>query len=69
MAILVNRKLLDEPVFDKSGDHRYEMPVPAAMLKANDENRVLVRIMNPWQAPDPGVRLGFLLQSVGFVKR
>ena len=39
------------------------------MLKENAENRVLVKVLNAWIAPDPGVRLGFLLHAAGFVSK
>jgi hypothetical protein len=69
LQIVINGELLDEPVFSKPGDYQYEQPVPERMLKASAENRVLVKVLNPWAAPDPGVRLGFLLHGVGFVAK
>jgi hypothetical protein len=69
LAVRINGQLLDEPVFDKPGNHLYEKAVPASLLKENAENRVVVEVKNPWNAPDPGVRLGFLLYGVGFVSR
>jgi hypothetical protein len=66
LEIHVNGQLLDSPVYDTPGDRRYEKAVPARMLKERAENRILVRVLNPWQAPDPGVRLGFLLFGAGF---
>ena len=69
MIIRINGELFDEPVFEKPGDHRYEKPVPPRMLRVNAENRVLIQVLNPWDAPDPGVRLGFLLHGAGFVSK
>jgi hypothetical protein len=66
LEIYVNGQLLDSPVYDTPGDRRYEKPVPASMLKERAENRVLVKVLNPWQAQDPGVQLGFLLFGAGF---
>jgi hypothetical protein len=68
MEVLINGHLLDRPVFDRAGNHVYNKPVPSAMLGKNAENRVVIRVLNAWQAPDPGVRLGFLLHAVGFVR-
>jgi hypothetical protein len=67
LAIYVNGHLLDQPVYNSPGDRRFEKPVPASMLQEHVENRVMVRVLNPWQTPDPNVRLGFLVFGVGFV--
>jgi hypothetical protein len=67
LAIFVNGRLLDKPVYDSPGDKRFEKPVPPSILKEHGENRVVVQILNPWQTPDPKVRLGVVLFGVGFV--
>lgn len=67
MQIFVNGQLLDEPVFGKPGEYQYERPAPQRMLKENTENRVIVKVLNPWISTDPGVRLGFLLFGAGFI--
>jgi hypothetical protein len=67
LAIYVNGNLLDTPVYNRPGDYRFEKPVPPSMLKEFAENRVTLQVLNPWQSPDPNVRLGILMFGAGFV--
>lgn len=67
LEIYVNGQRLDSPVYDSPGDRRFEMPVPPSMLKENTENRVGIQVLNPWQSPDPNIRLGVLIFGLGFV--
>ncbi|MBC8164447.1 MAG: hypothetical protein H7Y20_01100 [Bryobacteraceae bacterium] len=67
IVFLVNGHELDRVKYTTFGDKVFEKRVPEEWLNATGENRVLVRVLNPWQAPDPGVKLGVLLLSAGFV--
>lgn len=67
IVILVNGNELDRITLRNFGDHTYEKAVPTTFLLPGAENRVLMRVLNPWQAPDPGVKLGFVLRSAGFL--
>lgn len=53
--------------YDSFGDKEWNQPVPTKVLRAGAENRLAIHVLNPWQAPDPGVRLGFVLRCAGFV--
>jgi hypothetical protein len=68
LAIRINGQLLDRPAFASSGDRTYQRAVPDSMLHPNAENRVEIEVLNPWKAPD-GVRLGFILHAMGFLKQ
>lgn len=68
IAFLVNGRELDRTTWNSFGDHVYEKPVPPDWLKGWDENRISIRILNPWKAED-GVRLGILLQSASLAQR
>lgn len=67
MEILINGKPFDALTFPSSGSKTYDKPVPASFLLPDAENHVIVRILNPWQAPDPGVKLGIVLRLAGFL--
>ncbi|MDZ4802212.1 MAG: hypothetical protein SGI92_28980 [Bryobacteraceae bacterium] len=69
LVITVNGKVLGRPTFTKFGDQTWEADVAPDMLLPDSENRVLIKVLNPWQAADPGVRLGFLLHAVGFLSQ
>ena len=67
LVILINGQELDRVTYDSFGDKTYEKPVPPSMLTAKAENRVLIRVLNPWNSSDPNVKLGFLLVEAGFL--
>ncbi len=69
MVIQVNGHVLDRPVFPAFGLKYYDKEVPAEWLNPGEENRVLVRILNPWQSSDPAVRLGIVLNAVGLIRK
>jgi hypothetical protein len=62
----VNGHEVARHTFETFGDHTWEHRVGAELLAPGAENRVRIRVLNPWQAPDPGVKLGFVLRCAGF---
>lgn len=68
VVISINGREFDHVTFDHFGDHTWEKPVPVDYLKPGAENRVEMRIINPWHASD-GVKLGFVVRSAGFVSQ
>ena len=66
LVIFVNEHELDRIVYDSPGEKSYEKAVPANMLRENAENRVLIRVLNPWDTNDPKVKLGFIFHEAGF---
>jgi hypothetical protein len=68
LILEVNGKEIGRATLDRFGDHVVEKAVPANLLHSGAENRAVIHVLNPWQAPDPGVRLGFVLKSAGFVR-
>jgi hypothetical protein len=67
IVFLVNGRELARQRYDAPGPQRFEKPVPDDWLKRGAENRVIMKIVNPWKAPD-GVLLGVVLHSAGFVE-
>lgn len=68
ISYLINGHLLETERYTTPGEKQFQKPVPAAWLVAHGENRVLIRIHNPWKAPDDGVYLGILFHNAGFVE-
>jgi hypothetical protein len=68
VVIYINGREFDHVTFDHFGDQTWEKPVPVDYLKPGAENRVEMRILNPWQAAD-GLKLGFVLRSAGFISQ
>lgn len=62
----VNGKELERVEYTSAGEKLFEKPVPQEWLKEGRENRVLIRVLNPYKMPDSEERLGFLLHAVGF---
>ena len=67
LVIFINGKELDRVVYDSPGDKSYEKAVPPEMLRQTAENRVLIRVLNPWDTTDPKIKLGFILHEAGFL--
>ena len=65
MVFLINGHELGSEQYDTPGHETFEKPVPSEWLRKGAENRVLVRVLNPWTAPD-GVKLGVVLHGAGF---
>jgi hypothetical protein len=65
----VNGHEFARETFPTFGDHIWEKRVDSSLLAPGAENRVKIRVLNPWQAPDPGVKLGFILRCAGFLKQ
>ena len=66
LTYLINGHELATETYDSFGDRTFIKPVPAAWLRTREENRVVIRVGNPWQAPN-GEKLGFLVHAIGFV--
>ena len=67
LSIFINGKEFDRVVYDSPGDKSYEKAVPPDMLRQKAENRVLIRVLNPWDTTDPKIKLGFILHEAGFL--
>jgi hypothetical protein len=66
MTIEVNGHALDHAVFKTAGNRILELPVPADWLVAKGENRVRVRVHNPWPVAGHRTDLGFIFLAAGF---
>ncbi len=69
LEIYVNGNPVGKPTFKEFGDHTWETDVDPWKLLPGAENRVLVKVVNPWQTADPGVKLGVVFQSAGFLSK
>jgi hypothetical protein len=67
IALLVNGREIDTVRYDEPGRKLYVKPVPSELLRRNEENRVLVRVLNPWRTGD-GAVLGIILHAAGFTE-
>lgn len=68
VSFFVNGNLLAKMTYDQPGPATFEKPVPEDWLKADSDNDLLIRIENPWTAPDDGATLGILLKKAGLVQ-
>lgn len=66
LVFQVNGHEVDRQTYNTFGDHTWERRIGSELLAPGAENRVKIRVLNPWQAPDAGVQLGFVLRCVGF---
>ncbi len=66
LIVEVNGRELTRTTLAQFGDHTIDQPVESTMLVPGAENLLRIRVLNPWQAPDPGVQLGFVLKCAGF---
>lgn len=64
----VNGNLLSRETYAADGRKVFQKTVPREWLRPS-ENRVVMKILNPWEAPDPGVLLGVLFHSAGLVNQ
>lgn len=62
----LNGHLLGRERYAEPKRYHFEKPCPPEWLQLG-ENRVLVKVLNPWKASDPGVFLGFLFHAAGLV--
>lgn len=53
---------------DKSGDGHFERPVPDFWLRAGEENTVGAEIDKVWTDPRNGLKYGFILSRIGFIR-
>ncbi|HUS06555.1 MAG TPA: hypothetical protein VMZ52_09680 [Bryobacteraceae bacterium] len=68
IRVTVNGRLLDVFHFDTPGSRHIEKAVPAGWLSATSDNILTLAIDKEWVSPDDGARLGFTLQSAGFIR-
>jgi hypothetical protein len=66
---LVNGKPVGKMRCAEPEEHRFEAPVPQALLESAAETRVAFQLDKYWIAPADGVKLGILLVDVGFYAR
>jgi hypothetical protein len=67
VSFFINNKLLAKMACQKSGDFKFERPVPPEYLRANSRNLVSAQADKLWVSPTDGVKLGFTLTRVGFL--
>ncbi len=68
IAITINGHLLDTIHATKSGDQRFEKPVPSEWLQIGTENHVVAEVDKFWLPPNGDVKLGFVLTRAGFIQ-
>ncbi len=68
ITISINGRLLDRIHYAKGGQYRYEKAVPAEWLRTDLHNFVNLEVDKPWVAAADGAKLGFILQSAGFLE-
>jgi hypothetical protein len=66
-TIEVNGHFLAEVRENTPGAKSFQRPVPAQWLNSNADNRVKMRVRNPWPTADKNY-LGFVLHAAGFVE-
>ena len=63
---LVNGKSVGKMRCTEPEEHRFEAPVPQALLESSAETRVAFQLDKYWIAPADGAKLGILLVDAGF---
>lgn len=66
LSFAINGHPLDTVRFDRPGQLQFTRAVPAAMLRANQENTVAIDADKVWVSKEDGTRLAFVLGSAGF---
>jgi hypothetical protein len=66
---LVNGKSVGKMRCAEPEEHRFEAPVPRAVLDLSAETHVTFQLDKYWVAPADGAKLGILLMDVGFFTR
>jgi hypothetical protein len=64
----VNGNELARECYEEPERKQFEKAVQPDWLFPNAENRLVIEVLNPWQA-EPGVQLGLLLEEAGLVVR
>jgi hypothetical protein len=68
VTVFVNGQRLDELRITRPGGQHFEKPVPAAMLKAHEENLIALEIDKTFDDNPDGRKLGFILQALGLTQ-
>jgi hypothetical protein len=66
LSFTINGHALDTVRFDRPGQLEYTRAVPAATLRANQENTVEIDADKVWVSKEDGTRLAFVLGTAGF---
>jgi hypothetical protein len=68
ITFLVNGRALDKIRYTSPGQKHFEKPVPGDWLNTDAETIVSMSIDKLYVAPADGVKFGFILSSIGFVR-
>lgn len=68
LSFLVNDHLLDKVKYTTPGYKHFEKPVPAEWLSPNAESTISVDVDKLYVAPEDGVKFGFILTRIGFLR-
>jgi hypothetical protein len=68
VTFFVNGKPLGRQRCPQAGPYRFEKAVPAAWLSTDDVTLVAAEADKLWTSPADGVRLGFILSRMGFMR-
>lgn len=68
LSFFVNGHLLDKVKYTTPGNKHFEKPVPAEWLSTDTETTISVDVDKLYVAPQDGVKFGFILTRIGFVR-
>jgi hypothetical protein len=68
LSFLVNGHLLGKEKYVSPGYKHFEKAVPADWLSADTESTITVDVDKLYVAPQDGVKFGFILTRIGFVR-
>ncbi|HEV8040414.1 MAG TPA: hypothetical protein VGP62_16215 [Bryobacteraceae bacterium] len=68
ITFLVNGRTLDKIRYTSPGEKHFEKPIPADWLTTDVESIVSMNIDKLYTAPQDGVKFGFILSRIGFVR-
>jgi hypothetical protein len=66
LTLRINGALFDRHRVDSPGEHNYTKPVPASLVRVNQENQVAIDPDPVWVSKADGGKLGFILSRAGF---
>ena len=68
ITFLVNGRALDKIRYTSPGQKHFEKPVPPDWLTTDVESTVSMSIDKLYTAPADGLKFGFILSSIGFLR-